>query len=547
MNKQQTTALPLLTDKLTQLKRYYIKNQALLKKLGFDVIPFIATIKKADAVLKQYPSNTTPSNKPGIIKADGVIGEQVGALHVHPFSKGDVIEITPQTRIDFGIEQTLVETVQNGQVMQYWVETASIGSLPQTINDIPEAEREKVVLRFTELSYNKYTDVVNHPQVPPNGYTLSFHFSDIPAGLRPMLQNVVYAAIDKTKNQSDKFDSYSAMNLPLVFGSDAQIQTQYGLDAATAAVYANQERGFRFTLFPLDVALTGSSTDDHTNKPQTALLVLVEDLGTIQLKIPTSLSAAALQQVDAKIKESEINIDATNMTANEVECLKGVLSVLPESVWKCMNGIHFKADNKVLISNKTNGMYSMGEDKNNGWDAHTIYLRQGVLSKNEVYLGDDDNGNSELARFINSAQYMVLHELGHVVDFSPVRKFYGDYTKIYPKIGTDMNSEDKDVLNKIVEALKDGEHTYSGHIAYIIDPKTYKLTEKKNVPTKFSKLISQKSPSTNGYKLSSLTVYGDTAIEEAFAESFAIFIGAPHLMASLDPDVYAYFKKILQE
>lgn len=224
---------------------------------------------------------------------------------------------------------------------------------------------------------------------------------------------------------------------------------------------------------------------------------------------------------------------------HEIENILMALNKVPDSHLEKIRNLKFGKRPYALIGNQLNkpeAQYIAAE--------HTTLIIEANINDQDLYYGDV--GTIFSTRF----QHSVIHETGHAVDYN---SGYNHGLEKYKTIKNNLskaiealkeaNSEDSDYLSikdnysEAIEAFKNLSPftMLSGKI------KTPYVKDKYGIETN-----SSPTPFTTASKLDDYEIswYGSKNNEEAFAESYALYITAPKTLEALSPNLYQYFETL---
>ena len=378
------------------------------------------------------------------------------------------------------------------------------------IDKLPLSERKKIVLTKS-VHRERFSNIGDHIQNPIEDEDVKHivTFPDIPEQLHTRLNNIIHVILKRP----DDVKAYSMGTFSVDFDTAQILQDDYQLSIKDANTYGNKKWAFSFTVFPIEVAL-GNNTDDlnYNNTTLQTYYVVVEDFGEIS-KMDQPLSAEETTRLQEVLDENNIK---HSIKGDNKEVLLSALNKLPIEVFKRIGGFEIE-----IADIEHRGLYNPKTKK--------IQFGKNTLNNENTFIGDDDN-DSQYREFVNSAQFSVLHEVGHAYD-------YYKFNLVYHKYLDWAKDKTQDMPEEIKPYVKKQCYTTSGGRSLQIIDKTIAFSDEENHDTAFYTALKADNPNR-------LTKYSETNLREAFAEAFALYFSAPNLVKKLSPNIHNYFKNI---
>ncbi|HTN47558.1 MAG TPA: DUF4157 domain-containing protein [Flavipsychrobacter sp.] len=255
------------------------------------------------------------------------------------------------------------------------------------------------------------------------------------------------------------------------------------------------------TSIELDLTAFGGSKSifrfsyyDKTEGKATSEEVLVEMLSTTAT---ASKSTMPTSSKDFGIGKRKFTLES-GWAQEEYDQLVQALNMIPDSGLQNIDGIRFKRSADKADDAEA-GHYSQ--------DDNSITIRNKAFNNNPVRYGS-----------YKPAVQVIVHEVGHAIDFYTVNKAWAQYEKD----GNEKNLEK--------------ESTLSGQQWRKNDAGDFELRDT-GIQTDFRKAVKKDKGSK------SITGYGNTDTLENFAEAFSMYITDADLLKALRPNTYDFFRK----
>ena len=386
-----------------------------------------------------------------------------------------------------------------------------------TLTGLPEADRKRIQVTtdtpVTVPGVQESFAANATPETLPTGTTLAIDASaqGVPAaGLR----NIVARLIDA--KPSSALPKNTTLTLELALGAHGGVDGLY-----------------RFTYHSPPVP-SGATAADR---------VLVEQLGAATAPpgqaVPPSPSPGKPAKADpiaAKLTTAGI---AHSLAGAQLEALRGAVSLVPTSQLAVVRGLTIQVGNPG----------SAAEDGEYDLATHTVTLRASIFTASDLRV-------SERTRAVSYATQVILHEIGHAVDYAPLRaaqtRFlaagaaqnkalakYADASGNYP-LGGKQEAAIKAAAEN-TKAAKDALERTKGRSGTTasIDPSGTPAYDTGG-PAKGSGF--REAVEKDGIAVSA---YGATDWSEAWAEAYALYLSSPEVLKSLRPATFAYLKGAL--
>ncbi|MCU0430758.1 MAG: DUF4157 domain-containing protein [Cytophagaceae bacterium] len=259
----------------------------------------------------------------------------------------------------------------------------------------------------------------------------------------------------------------------------------------------------------------------------------------------TSTQYKVLPTPEAKSKFNQYCIAGSGWKSEELNVLMNTVNKIPNPILSQVS--------KLKISRGTSAgtgeaVYTSGQYKYGGEPfQHEIWIYNGAFTPSDTRFGDATTG------FSSYLEQTIVHEIGHALDYTPLRKSFVKHTKArddYNKSVQTFNSfvtakkpvpenvrtktdalENESILAKNEMLLADS-HTGKG---WVTEGDGYKAALVEGY---------DKTAFFKAYKLDGgdgITDYASVNLQENFAESFSYYILDPARFKSLRPNTYAYF------
>ncbi|MEM9980923.1 MAG: hypothetical protein AAF734_00410 [Bacteroidota bacterium] len=455
---------------------------------------------------KLYPSH-------GFTKKEMVVSrtDKKGKMSFEVLPKEAEVTIAPSKEAG----KFEISTVIKGKTYTTETDYKDIEHTPNSLDQIDPATRRKIDIHTTE-SFSISPEYDFDGTLKPPYY---LHYNDIPEALHPFIVSTV---VELSKESSTFGEDFRTVTVALNFNKIPK-DIEKKLSDEQIATYKNQTLAFRFTNF--------KKGDKH--------IVLVENLGkatkTTQVKVDNNLAkfhqyhftfheptdeekknAKKLEEAVEKFKKKNFSsqkerekafeelyelfeVSALPFSKEEKEVILTAVEKLPPSALLQIKGVTFRKEPYHLDAT-TN---ALGEDvlASYNYAGHNIYICSDITRESDNIFGD-----KEKSGFSNSAETDIVHELGHAVDYAPLK-----------------NASSSELRREEVKA-------HSGRFKRVrsLPAKDYE-TE-----SKFDKLVAEELPH--------LSPYSRDSDQEAFAEVFTLYVTAPETLYLLSPKLYKYME-----
>ena len=247
------------------------------------------------------------------------------------------------------------------------------------------------------------------------------------------------------------------------------------------------------------------------------------------------------KNLNIEIKYSDNKTTSQDMSEEQQALVLGAVDALPTKFQSMIKGIDIEL-NTQAVNNYTKG-------------AAGHYIRKQHTNKNGEMVEQRTVQLSDVA-FAESAQrygvskkpsFYIFHELGHVVDAYPNEEYRNKYAqKVKQEAQRQKALSDNDIqmANDLYAAIEDANDKLDAIAA------KYKSSSKKNEQYLFSntevfktalKKDKEKNKQTSPQNI---TLYADVSDEEAFCESFALYMIDKNNFKLLSPNVFSFIDKI---
>ena len=385
-----------------------------------------------------------------------------------------------------------------------------------TLTGLPEGDRKRIQAitdtPLTVTGVHESFDPNAKPELLPAGTTLAIDASAraVPAG---GLRNIIARLIDATPSALPK---NTTMTLRLALGKHGGVDGLY-----------------RLTYHSPPVPPGGKAADR----------VLVEQLGPATA--PPDQAVPSAPEPGKQAPPDPVATKLTNagithsLTGARLESLRGAVSLIPASQLAIVK------DLAIVVGTPKKA----GEDGDYDSETHTVTLKASIFSASDIRA-------SEKTRAVSYATQVILHEIGHAIDFAPLRAAQATFLAA----GRAQNAT--------VAANTDA----NGH--FPLGGKEQKAIEAAAAATKTAKESLQKTRGRSGVTASvdatntvsfgvkgaaagapfreavkkdgvAVSKYGQTDWSEAYAEAFALYTSSPEVLQSLRPATFDFLKKAL--
>lgn len=273
---------------------------------------------------------------------------------------------------------------------------------------------------------------------------------------------------------------------------------------------------FRFTF------ITEKSTTkpkEGEDPPPPTYVFMVENLGAVN----TGIDDKTVKAQEKRFAKYGFTF-ANKWSDEEKKSVYEALSKMPNGFLTTIKGITFERGGKA--PGTEGGHYDQ--------EHHKIVVYDKLFTDKTSRFGTKGEG------FIGSSTYALIHEIGHAIDYAPIREAEKKRDDAITKLDAEFGQY------KTENA--DGTVSYSGFPA--------------NKQKRFDKLFKAATDAQDAYdatttdsakkaykdaqgKNKQVSEYGETDTDESFAEAFALYMSSPKLLQKTRPDLYKYFKKNL--
>ncbi len=366
---------------------------------------------------------------------------------------------------------------------------------PEKLGDLTEDQRKGIKAQTWGRidDFSSFFNAATPIDKPELGTDVKILYGKIPEQLKPGFQRVCRAlAGSKVILPNSQKDDYFPINTTVTLGLDFDFSTNLkGIELAEPdkTKYNGSKLAFRFTFF------SGENGKE----------ILIEDLG------PMTLKAEKESQDDTLFNKYFILGTGNFKTAKEITLLIGAINGINESLLAAAT-----TGGKITINRKPN---HAGDEALYDINDHTITVYDVfyTLENSDVVFGDAKNG------YTSGMSFTIIHELGHAIDWIPVKPLYDAYLsayRIYEKEKT------QDSQTKFLEA----QTNYLNNAKSVSGTTFNKTTGKEEQTDPAPTSASPASP------------YGTTSWKESFAESFALYSSDPEKLKLIRPEHYTYFQ-----
>jgi hypothetical protein len=285
--------------------------------------------------------------------------------------------------------------------------------------------------------------------------------------------------------------------------------------------------------------------------PAPAPRIIVEVLGKATAPAGTKAPPPAKEgetpasdPVAEKIKKHSFS---NTYSGTELDALRAALDQIPDAQLAVVAGLKFRRDTAKATDPTAAGDYDP--------KTHTVTMYDKAFASSQTRY----KGAGSVAS--DSATRAIVHEIGHAIDLSAMRKAGVDKDKADaavaklperfpdpkdPKAFRYENPEQKKEIDAVLKAQKDAE-------AAVLSARSLSgsKTVKKPGTEDFEDVIGtdvkgikfREAAAKDGGK--AVSVYGDKDVQEAFAEAYSLYITSPDTLKALRPNVFDYLAKNL--
>lgn len=385
-----------------------------------------------------------------------------------------------------------------------------------TLTGLPEGDRKRIQAitdaPLTVTGVDESFAANAKPETLPAGTTLAIDASAlaVPAdGLR----NIIARLIDATPSALPK---NTTMTLQLALGKHGGVDGLY-----------------RLTYHSPPVPTGGKAADR----------VLVEQLGAATA--PPGQAVPPAPEPGKQAPPDPVATKLTNagithsLTGARLESLRGAVSLVPASQLAIVK------DLAIVVGTPKKA----GEDGEYDSETHTVTLKASIFSANDLRA-------SEGTRAVSYATQVILHEIGHAIDFAPLRAAQSTFLAAgraqnatlaantdakgqYP-----LGGKEEKAIKAAAAATKTAKESLqktrgrSGATAFVDAANTVGFGVKG---------AATGAPFREAVKKDGVAVtkYGETDWSEAYAEAFAIYTSSPEVLRSLRPATFDFLKRTL--
>jgi len=443
--------------------------------------------------------------------------------------EGTSVNIIAENETQYQIENPLAPTET------VWIDKSLLEKSPASLAECIAKAKDIAVFGFTLPAGKTVEDLMfndTSKKIPEN---LAINFVNIPKDAIGCFNNFIaeiYTIANapytnsegkNTTGEDKPLDKNSTFKIVINFGSQPQIEKFDG-EAYYFSFTTIESKNNKLLLV---VCNEGKVGDENTK-------FISQDVPATAQKLKKSLNV----EIKPAAKGTK---GCQDMSTEQQAVVLGAVDALPSKFQNMIKGIDIEL-NTTSVNNYTQGAaghYLRKQQK----DANNELVEKRVLQLSDVAFEE----NAQRMGVSKKPSFYVFHELGHVIDAYPAKQYITLSNKKNKKESEQKkeqnagNQDKANLLYKEVETLWD-------ELAKI--KSTYESTTKKNTQYLFSnnsifttalKNDKEKNKQTSPQNI---TLYADVSDEEAFCESFALYMTDKSTFKLLSPNVFAFIDNL---
>lgn len=379
-------------------------------------------------------------------------------------NKKETIEADTEIKIisnqgeSYEIEVTIGEKKIIGLVLK-----SDIDTFANKMEDLPEEQKKKIDMDTTNI-----VPFIEYPSYNFNNHNYFVQINGTPDIFKNLFKNVINTYL--IRNNLNKTNRTIKISIPFT-----NIPTEFIKDESTKKKYTNNTFAFRFTRL-----------EDRNGKE----MFLVEELGQVKATAPIDINAKELkfhkygftfyEPSAEEIKNAndlKVEIDSNGVTDKakelypkafltlsnqEKEVIIRTVEKMPVNTLETIKNVVFKKQNYQIEDGAIKPMTAAFYSSQN----HSVTIVKEITEERATIFGDN-----ETQGFTSRAEFTIVHELGHAVDYAPYREKHGILD-----IKRSVYDKERELYNQAIDTQKQAYEIFLNERTKLI--KAYKSQNK---------------------------------------------------------------------